>query len=261
MSELMQSTAWRMDMPARYGVFHLVFTAILLAVTILAVWCLRRTNEKQNRVVLGLVGGFLLATEVYKIVFHLTVDPYDWGFFGCFPFQLCSVPMYLCIVCALCKNERINGWLYECMFCVNMFGGIMAFLEPSGIQHTYVTLTIHAYIWHMMLVFVGLYLYASRRVCMKPRAYFKGIAVFFGTCVLAQVFNLVFAGEVNCFYISPYVQSPLAVFKDIYAACGWVVNMVLFILGLSIASAAVYGIGYALRMRANKGAQPEKQTV
>ncbi|MBQ4612408.1 MAG: YwaF family protein [Clostridia bacterium] len=262
MSELMQSTAWRMDMPARYGVFHWVFTAILLALTIFAAWRLRHTNEKQNRVVLGVVGAFLLVTEVYKIAFHMTVNPYDWEFFGCFPFQLCSVPMYLCIVCALCKNERVNAWLYECMFAVNMFGGIMAFLEPSGIQHTYITLTVHAYVWHMMLVFVGFYLYASRRVCTQSRFCYKGIAVFLGTCVIAQVFNLVFAGEVNCFYISPYVQSPLAVFKDIYAACGWVVNMVLFIFGLTIAATLVYYIGYAARrLTAPKTARTEKQTV
>ena len=262
MREFLQMTAWRMDMPARYGIFHWGVTALLLAATIFAAWCLRHTSEKQNRVVLGVIGAFLLATEVYKILFHLTVNPYDWGFFGCFPFQLCSVPMYLCLVCVLCKNERVNSWLYECMFAVNMFGGIMAFLEPSGIQHTYVTLTIHAYIWHMMLVFVGLYLYFSRRVCTNPRAYFKGVAVFLGTCALAQIFNLVFAGEVNCFYISPYVQSPLAVFKDIYASCGWFINMVLFIIGLLIASAVVYGVGYVFRLCvAQKATRSEKQTV
>lgn len=79
-------------------------------------WRLRNTGEKQNRAVLGVVGGFLLATEVYKIVFHLTVDPYDWGFFGCFPFQLCSVPMYLCVICALCKNERVGGGVLHRLF-------------------------------------------------------------------------------------------------------------------------------------------------
>lgn len=254
MSEFLHWTAWRMEMPAAYGVFHLLSTVILLAVTVVVAWRLRSTTERQHRAVLGIVGGFLLATEVYKIAFHIVVNPYDWGFFGCFPFQLCSVPMYLCVFCALCKNERLNRWLYECMFAVNMFGGIMAFAEPSGIQHTFVTLTAHAYIWHMALIFVGLYLYFSKRVCTDARSYRKAIAVYLGSCVLAQVFNLVFAGKVNCFYISPYIQSPLAVFKDIYASCGWLVNMVLLILALSLASAAVYYVGYYFRARAAKKA-------
>lgn len=252
MSEFLHWTAWRMEMPKAYGAFHLLSTALLLALTIVAARRLRNANERQNRVILGAVGAFLLLTEVYKIAFHMTVDPYGWQFWGVFPFQLCSVPMYLCVFCALCKNERFNRWWYEFMFAINMFGGLMAFIEPSGIQHTYITLTAHAYLWHMALIFVGLYLYFSRRACTDARSYYKAIAVYFGSCVVAQAFNLLFGDKINCFYISPYKQSPLAVFKDIYASCGWVVNMVLLILALLLASAAVYYIGYACRVKSVK---------
>ncbi len=249
MSEFLHWTAWTMEKPAAYGLFHIPFTLVLLAAAIAGAWRLRNTNDKQNRVVLGAVGSFLLATEVYKILFHMTVDPYDWGFWGTFPFQLCSVPMYLSIVCALCKSKKVNAWLYEFVFAVNMFGGIMAFIEPSGIQHPYVTLTVHAYVWHMLLIFLGLYLYLSKRVCLDRNSYGKAIAIYLLSCAVAQGLNLIFAGKINCFYISPYVQSPLAVFKDIYAASGWEVNMVLLILALSLASAAVYYIGYFIRTK------------
>lgn len=249
MKAFLQWTAWTMDKPAAYGPFHLVFTAVLLAVTVWAAWRLRNTSEKANRIVLGCVGGFLLLTEVYKILFHIYVDPYDWGFWGCFPFQLCSVPMYLSLWCAVCRNQKVNSWLYECMFAVNMFGGLMAFIEPSGIQHGYVTLTAHAYIWHMLLIFLGLYLYCSKRACMDRSGYKKAAVSYLVSCAAAQGLNLLFAGKINCFYISPYVISPLAVFKNIYAACGWLVNMVLLILALLIASAVVYYIGYLIRMK------------
>ncbi len=249
MKAFLQWTAWTMDKPAAYGAFHLVFTAVLLAVTVWAAWRLRNTSEKGNRIVLGCVGGFLLLTEVYKILFHIYVNPYDWGFWGCFPFQLCSVPMYLSLWCAVCRNQKINSWLYECMFAVNMFGGLMTFIEPSGIQHGYVTLTAHAYIWHMLLIFLGLYLYFSKRACTERSGYKKAAVSYLVSCAVAQGLNLLFAGKINCFYISPYVISPLAVFKNIYAACGWVVNMVLLILALLIASAIVYYMGYFIRTK------------
>ena len=248
MRTFLEWTAWEMEKPAAYGWFHILMTAGLLALTVFAAYLLRNTNEKQNRIVLGVVGGFLLVTEVYKIAFHMTVNPYDWYFWGAFPFQLCSVPMYLCVFCALCRNEKVNSWLYEGMFAVNMVGGIMAFIEPSGIQHGYVTLTIHAYVWHMLLVFVGLYLYMSKRVCTDKGSYRKAAGVYLAACGVAQGCNLIFGDKINCFYISPYVQSPLAVFKDIYAACGWVVNMVLLMLAVLLASAAIYYVGYALRV-------------
>jgi hypothetical protein len=202
--------------------------------------------------ILQITGFVLAALEIFKQLYlHFTSGSgaYDWWYF---PFQLCSVPMYLCLFCAFCKNEKINSWLYEFMFSVNMFGGIMAFLEPSGIQHPIITLTAHAYLWHMTLIFLGLYLYLSKRVCNDHRSYFKGIIVYYIACAVAQSFNLIYGDKVNCFYISPYVQSPLAVFKDIYAACGWFVNMFLLMLGITLASGAVYYIGYYFRVKAKK---------
>ena len=133
------------------------------------------------------------------------------------------------------------------MFAVNMFGGIMAFLEPSGIQHEYITLTLHAYVWHMALIFLGLYLYMSKRACTDRGSYKKAAVVYLATSVLAQIFNVIFGDKVNCFYISLTRQSPLAVFKDIYAACGGFVNMVLMIVAMLLASAIVYYIGYGIR--------------
>lgn len=252
-------TAWEMEKPAAYGLFHVLMTVALFTLTVCAAYRLRHTNPRQNRLVLGAVGGFLLITEVYKIGFHLTVNPYGWGFWGAFPFQLCSVPMYLCLVCALCRNERFNRWLYEGMFAVNMVGGIMAFAEPSGIQHGYLTLTLHAYVWHMLLVFVGLYLYLSRRACTDGKSYGKAVVMYLTVCGVAQGFNLIFGDKINCFYLSPYVPSPLAVFKDIYASRGWLVNCFLTMLATLLGAAIIYYIGYALRRHGRKQ-EREKQT-
>ena len=252
MEAFLRWTLWEMETPTSYGTFHLLATVILLTVAVGGAWLLRNTNEKQNRVVLGTVGGVLLLAEVYKILLHVVTDPYGWTFWGVFPFQLCSVPMYLSIFCALCRSKKVNAWLYEFMFAVNMFGGIMAFIEPSGINHPYWTLTIHAYIWHMLLIFLGLYLYFSKRACMDARSYIKAAVTYYAACGVAQGFNLIFAGKINCFYISPFVQSPLAVFSDIYATCGWLVNFVLMLIGMTLASAVVYYVGYFFRVRANK---------
>lgn len=246
MEAFIQWTAWEMEKPAPYGLFHILMTLGLLALAVSGAWLLRNTNEKQNRIVLGVTGGLLLLAEIYKIAFHM-VHPAGWGFWGVFPFQLCSVPMYLSLICAFSKSKKLDSWLYEFMFAVNMFGGIMAFLEPSGIQHEYITLTLHAYVWHMALIFLGLYLYMSKRACTDRGSYKKAAVVYLATSVLAQMFNVIFGDKVNCFYISLTRHSPLAVFKDIYAACGGFVNMVLMIVAMLLASAIVYYIGYGIR--------------
>ena len=249
MYEFLKWTAWEMERPTSYGLFHILATIILLAITILGVYLLRKTNDKQNKIVLGVTGGVLLLFEVYKILFHVYLDPYGWGgFWGVFPFQLCSLPMYLCIVCALIRSDKVNSWLYECMFAINIVGGIMGFIEPSGINHDYWTLTLHAYIWHMSLVFIALYLYKTKRACMNAKNYYKAVAVYLSSCAVAQMFNIIFKSKgINCYYISPYVQSPLAVFKDIWANFGWFANMLLLPIAILLASALIYYLGYYLR--------------
>jgi len=84
MTRFLHWTAWKMDMPAAYGPFHIICTALLLAITIFAARRLRNTTEKQNRLVLVTVGGFLLITEVYKILFHI-VRSLRMGLLGCIP--------------------------------------------------------------------------------------------------------------------------------------------------------------------------------
>ena len=242
MKNFIEATAILMEKPESYGLFHLLFFFIGLGVSIFGAYLLRNTNEKQNKIVLGVVGGFLILTEVYKQLFYFyvmdTPGQYTWWIF---PFQLCSVPMYLCIIVLFIKNEKVKSFIYEFLFTINMFGGLVSFCEPSGLNHSYLTLTLHAYIWHMCLIFIGLYLYFSKRACNNPKGYLKALPIFGGLCVIAQMFNIFLRKPgLNMFYISPYVQSPLAVFETIYANYGWLVNMVLYLFAICLGSAIVY---------------------
>ena len=137
---------------------------------------------------------------------------------------------------------------------INFLGGLMAFLEPSGINHEYVTLTLHAYIWHMTLVFIGIYLFITKRSITNLFGFFKGYAVFLMAAGLAQILNIALKDiqGFNLFYISPFYQTPLAVFKDFYASLGWVWSMILYFLAIAIASAVIYYGLYGIQKLLNK---------
>lgn len=243
-----------MNKPEAYGAFHIITTLILLSLSLFLAWHFRKSNDKQNRLILGITSGALLLLEIYKIAFHIVINPYGHGFWGVFPFQLCSLPLYLGLFISCCKNEKINQWLYDCIFAVNFIGGIISFIEPSGIHHEYITLTMHAYIWHMSLIFMAVYLFLSGRVCNDLKGYFRALAVFACGCFLAQFFNVIFSNKpnVNCYYISPYNVTPLAVFKDVYVNYGWFANFALYLLGISIGAALLYYGGYFLNKRLTK---------
>lgn len=226
------ATAWKMTPPAAYGPFHLTFAFVGLGLCLLLAWKFRNLSEKGNRVLLMSCGVFLIATEIYKQLFYyyfIGSHTYQWWIF---PFQMCSVPMYLCVIAPLLKHGKVQRGMYNFMMIYNLLGGFMAFVEPSGIIHSYWTLTLHAFIWHMVLVFVGLYLAISNRGGKTITDYKSASVTFVILCAVAFCINValrkVSGGSVNMFFVGPS-NSSLAVFKDISKHFGWYISTLLYI--------------------------------
>lgn len=243
LEQLIEKTAWAMEKPAAYGPFHLTFTFVGFAVCVLLAWAFRRLGERGNRILLTAVGLFLVLTEVYKQLFyyyHIGGGNYQWWIF---PFQLCSVPMYLCLIAPWLKPGRVQTGMYGFMTTFNLLGGLMAFIEPSGIVHPYWTLTLHAFCWHMMLVFVGCYLLASGRGATTIKAYRQAAVTFVALAGVAFLINLllrdVSSGTVNMFFVGPS-DSSLAVFKQISQAAGWYVSTLLYIPAVCLGAFVVF---------------------
>lgn len=243
MKEFLEWTAWGMEKPPAYGVFHLTFFFVGLAVSIGLALLLRKVGEKGCRAVLLTCGVFLLLTEVYKQLFYYYVignGSYQWWIF---PFQLCSVPMYLCIIAPLLPKGKVQNAMYDFMLAFNLMSGFVAFLEPSGLVHEYWTLTLHAFVWHMTLVFVGLFLGFSRSAGRSLEGYKGAALTFVGLCAVAFAINCllwdVAKGDINMFYVGPRI-SPLIVFEDIAASCGWYVNTPIYIVCLCVAAFIFY---------------------
>lgn len=263
MERFFKWTAWAMQTPKSYGLFHLLFFFIGLVVAVGGAYLLRKTNDKQNRIILLVIGLFLLVFEIYKQLFYYYIV-YDHHYpFWIFPFQLCSVPMYLCIICACIKSEKVNSWFYNFMFAFNLFGGAISFAEPSGLNHPYVMLTLHAYIWHLLLVFIGFYLFFSKRACTDWKGYLKALPIFLGCAIIAQILNvsLIKFDSVNMFFISPYVQSSIVVFHDFWKNLGWVANMFLFLLALILGAAIVYYFSFGCRILCQRIKQKRTDSV
>ena len=230
--KLINSTAWTMTPPAAYGPFHIIFAIVGFLLSIILARKLKNLGEKGNRILLLSCGIFLALTEVYKQLFYyfyIGGGSYQWWIF---PFQMCSVPMYLCILAPLLKPGKVQKGMYNFMMIYNLLGGFMAFVEPSGIVHSYWTLTLHAFIWHMMLVFIGLYLAFSNRGGKTMLDYRSASVTFVVLCAVAFCINLllrkVSGGSVNMFFVGPS-NSSLIVFKTISERFGWYVGTSLYI--------------------------------
>ena len=231
-SDWILATAWEMETPKPYGFFHLSFALIGIAACVLGAWYLRKLGDRGNRILLVSCGVFLAICELYKQLFYyyyIGAGSYQWWIF---PFQLCSVPMYLCIIAPFLKPGKVQKGMYGFMTSYNLLGGLMALIEPSGIVHPYWTLTLHAFIWHISLIFIGLYLLASRRAGVEIKDYKAATKAFLVLSAIAFSINVllrdVSGGTVNMFFVGPS-NSSLVVFKQISEWLGWYVSTALYI--------------------------------
>ena len=206
-----------MTPPKPWSAFHIVISLAGLAA---AFSLARRLSSKNPSAVLWTCGALLAASEIYKQLFLYRVvnqGCYDWWYF---PFQLCSTPMYLCLLFPLFPQGRFRTAAAVYLQSFGFLGGIMALAEPSGLMHPYWTLTLHGLGWHILLVFIACYCTASGLASKTGCRFLSALPLFFAFCLTATAINLFTEGQADMFYISPYYPVTQVVFHEISVALG-----------------------------------------
>lgn len=229
MESLIKSTDWIMAEVKPYSLFHLVFFATGIICILIITNTTSKFDQKKSDMFLFCLGIFLLMTEVYKQLFYYyVITPYDYSWW-IFPFQMCSIPMYLTIIQYFVKDERIKTCLFDYIFSFALFGGLAAFIEPSGIIHEYWTLTLHSFIWHLVLILMSIHIFRNNNISFKS---FKNpLLLFLVLLVIALAINFFvvsITGEyINMFFAGPEV-STIILFDKISEKFGWLLNDMLF---------------------------------
>lgn len=103
-----------------------------------------------------LCGVLMLCSEIWKqlvLTFALGNGIYDWWYV---PFQLCSVPMYVLLAYPWLRREGIRRTLLAFLMSYCLMSGIIVFADTSGLQYPIPELTAHSYVWHLLLILIGI---------------------------------------------------------------------------------------------------------
>ncbi|WP_143321330.1 YwaF family protein [Clostridium sp. HBUAS56010] len=223
MKEFLLKTAWPMNPPVPYSLFHILFTALgLIAVVLLAYYTKRRINNQKLPILLSGCGIILAGAEIWKQLFLYYIvngQTYNWWYF---PFQLCSLPMYFCLLLPFIKRNSRKRKLYTFMQDFNLLGGVMALAEPTGLFQPYWMLTLHGLFWHLLLIYIGLIIAFSRCSDTTWKGFVETLPLFLFCCIVASVINRTARplGQADMFYISPYYPSAQIVFHEIAVTYG-----------------------------------------
>lgn len=248
--------------PQAYGLFHITFVILSLILIVGVCFLLRKSSDRTFRTVMLSTGLLLILSEVYKQLYYLWAaggEGYDWYIF---PFQLCSVPMYLSVAVGCMKKGRVRDALCQYLATVGMLGGIMAYAEPSGILNAHYFTLIHSCLWHALLIFLALYILFTGNACRTFRQYRSALVVLAGVVLCATALNILFRNkpDFNMCYISPFYNTPLAVFKDFDIFFkglfgqypGRIVSVLIYILALALGGLLLHTVSYFTVRRIKK---------
>lgn len=244
LTRLLEWTAWTMTPPKPYSFFHIALSLTGIAFAVCLAACLNRRGGSISRR-LFFAGLILAVSELYKQLFlTLAAHPgvYDWWYF---PFQLCSVPMYLCLLLPFLPESK-RGALYAFLQDFSLLGGFLALAEPSGLMHPYVTLTLHGFFWHFGLIFIGCSVFLSGKTERGAAGFLPGLPVFLACCLAALLINWAAGPDTNIamFYISPYRPSQQVVFHQIALRAGIFWGNVLYVAAAAAGALLIHlGLG------------------
>ena len=82
------------EVPKAYGTFHIICLIITLIFCVFCFMLAKKRNTKKDSLVIFIISVILIATEIWKQISRTKLNGGVYPF-SIFPFQLCSIPMYL----------------------------------------------------------------------------------------------------------------------------------------------------------------------
>lgn len=241
-----------METPVPFGWFHLLWI-FLSIISILILYKLRnKYNDKQLKIVLGIYGVIALILEIIKqIIWSFNYDgnivTWDYEWYAA-PFQLCTTPIYVSLICLFLKDNKIRKALLSYLAYVTILGGFFTIILPESCFVKTIEINIHTMWLHCGSFVISIYLLINEIKPIKQNLKYS-IFVFLIFVVIAEILNIsiyntgILNDETfNMFYISPYFESSLPVFDIIQNNVPFIVFLLIYILAIFLGSLFVYFI-------------------
>ena len=177
------------DKPTQFGVFHLVFLFIMIALSALVIIFRKKLSDKFIKNTFIIAGILFIVLEIYKqIVFWWDAKfiTYPWYIF---PWQFCSTPIYLTALCGFIKKGHLRDALLAFMATFGLFAGLSVMLLPDGVLCWWAGINVQTMILHGGMVVLGILIYATKQIDTSWKTFLKGLIVFGFFLVIALALN------------------------------------------------------------------------
>ena len=260
-----------LETPKPYGFFHLSWLLVTIAVIILLFIIRKRNTERQLKCILGVYSIIALVLEVLKqiiwaVEYNNVTNTFVWDYqWYAFPFQLCTMPIYICLICLFLKKNWLRDSLLAFVAYTTILGSIASAIIPDALFVSDVLVNVHAMWLHLGSLVVSVYLLMSKEVAINRNSLLSAVAVFLAAVIVASILNISIYNSgilneetFNMFYISPYFDSTLPVFDVIYKSVPYPVFLITYIFALSLGSYIIFIIAKVIEITTNHKKRVEK---
>lgn len=244
-----------MKTPTSFGWFHCLCIFIMLTILTLLYIYRKENNEHQLKTVLGIYGIGALILEILKqLIWSFNYDTitslvyWDYNWYA-FPYQLCTTPIIVCIICLFLKKGKIRNSLFSFLTYVTILGSISTMIMPESCFVEDILVNIHTMYLHLGSLVVSIYLLMIKEVKVNTKYLKDGLITFIIITLSALLLDIIvynsgiLNGEVfNMFYISPYFNSTLPVFSIIQPNVPYLLYLLIYIIVISLGAFIMFAL-------------------
>lgn len=242
-----------MERPNPYGWFHWGWIILTILLIVILSISKKKDSEKHLKIVLAGYGIVALILEILKqLIWSFNYDSvtslvtWDYRWYAA-PFQLCTTPIYVSIICLFLKNGKLRNSLLSFLAYYTILGSIMTILIPDTCFTEDVLVNIHTMYLHCGSLVVSGYLILTKKVKLEYKNIMAGLYVFLGFVFIANMLNIIFYNTgiigdetFNMFFISPYFISTLPVYNMIQEKVPYIIYLLFYIFSIFIGSNIVF---------------------
>ena len=235
--------------PGLYGLFHIIslILTVLLTVALCVFFAKKDKSDLVRRIVFA-VSLFVFVLEILKQINYssnITETGVVWDFvWHAFPFQFCSLPMYVGILQGIIKKGKVHDALVSFLATYAIFAGLCVMLYPGNVFTSNAFICVQTMICHGTMIALGIYLMYSGRAKVEHKTILKAMCIFGVAIVCAIALNeILYATGIshegdafNMFYISRHFPSTLPLYSLVHNVVPFPLNIVIYFIGFSLAA-------------------------
>ena len=258
------------ETPSVFGMAHIISLVIIAVLNIAAFFILRNLDEKRLLSVLRALGSLMILAEIFKqwfcyvYVFNMEVNLWF------FPWQLCSMAMYLSFAAIYLKGKiQIAALVFLATY--SLFADLVALALPYDMLRPQIALFIHSFAYHGLVITESMIaiMILSKKMCGRKQVvdvsctdsagksivpsaspkFMHATVLFLAMAAIAEVINVashvIFNDihvEPNMFYITPFYPTTQPILHDIAVNYGVAVEIVLYLALIILMSYIVFVI-------------------